>query len=177
MPGPDGAVGGAGARPRVPSVSCLCDTRHSPQLCLQTLYAYLSRETGYPPRRSGANGTPRKFTKYPQVRFARGGSRTDRAQEWVTSFEVTLGAAARVRLPEVVDRHRSCYDLVPKIPGFARVFRPERIPVSLLRRLGIARRAVAVYGKQRRGFEMARAMTAWTERHRRYSRMARHDSP
>ena len=54
------------------------------------------------------------------------------------------------------------FDQLPAIPGFTELFGTSVFPCPYCEGWEYRGRAVAVYGKRRRGFEMARALTAWT---------------
>jgi thioredoxin reductase len=54
------------------------------------------------------------------------------------------------------------FDQLPAIPGFTELFGTSVFQCPYCDGWEYRDRAVAVYGKRRRGFEMARALTAWT---------------
>jgi len=76
-------------------------------------------------------------------------------------FEVTLGSRQRVRCRKLLIA-TGMFDVLPRIPGFAEMFGSSVFQCPYCDGWEMRGKALAVYGRRRRGFEMARALTSWT---------------
>jgi thioredoxin reductase len=135
----------------------LCDTGTPRSYASKRMYAYLSRD-GVSPEAFRRNAR-REVTKYPRVRLR--DVEITAARRVGDGFEVTLGARQRVRCRKLLIA-TGLYDLVPKIPGFAECFGRTVFQCPYCDGWELRGQPVAVYGRRQRGFEMARALTAWT---------------
>ena len=93
-------------------------------------------------------------------------------------FEVALGTGRRVRCRKLLIA-TGLFDFVPRIPGFAECFGRTVFQCPYCDGWELRDQPLAIYGRRQRGFEMARALTAWsrdlmlfTDGPSRYSRRA-----
>jgi thioredoxin reductase len=136
----------------------LCDTGTPRSWASKRMYAYLSRDGVSPAvfRREAR----REVAKYSQVRFRQ--VEVTGARRVADGFEVTLASRQRVRCRKLLIA-TGLYDLVPKIPGFLECFGRTVFQCPYCDGWELRGKAIAVYGRRQRGFEMARAMTAWSQ--------------
>jgi thioredoxin reductase len=76
-------------------------------------------------------------------------------------FSVTLGKRGRVRSRKLLIA-TGVFDELPPIDGMEELFGTSVFQCPYCDGWEVRGAAIAVYGKRRRGFEMARAMTAWS---------------
>ncbi len=76
-------------------------------------------------------------------------------------FEVKLSRGATVRARKLL-LATGVFDRLPSVPGLAKLFGTSVFQCPYCHGWEFRDGAVAVYGRGKRGFEMARAMTAWT---------------
>ncbi len=77
-------------------------------------------------------------------------------------FEVTLASGRRVKCRKLLIA-TGMMDVLPAIPGFEQFFGRTVFQCPYCDGWEMRGKALAVYGRRRRGFEMARALTAWTD--------------
>jgi thioredoxin reductase len=135
----------------------LCDTGRPRSWASKKMYAFLSRD-GIPPARF-RDLSRRELLKYPDVRFAAVEVRGARRQG--THFVVQLGARRRVRARKLLIA-TGVLDVLPPLPGIDKLFGRSVFQCPYCDGWEMRTRRVAVYGRRQRGFQMARAMTAWT---------------
>jgi thioredoxin reductase len=135
----------------------VCDTGTPRSWASKHLYAYLSRD-GTPPARFRQLAY-RELARYPNVKFLEfevtRARRTRRGE-----FEVQLGAR-RVHCRKLLIA-TGVFDLIPRIPGFQELFGRSVFQCPYCDGWELRGTPLAVYGRRRRGFEMARALTGWT---------------
>jgi thioredoxin reductase len=135
----------------------ICDKGTPRSWAAKHMHAYLSRE-GMSPDEFRALGR-REILRHPGVRFLSAEvASARRASE--THFEVRVGRR-RFRGRKLLIA-TGVLDLLPDIPGFGALFGHSIFQCPYCDGWEMRGRRVAVYGRRRRGFEMARAMTAWT---------------
>jgi thioredoxin reductase len=120
------------------------------------MYAYLSRD-GFPPSRFRDLGR-REALKYPGVRFAPVEVQT--AQRDGDRFVVGLAQREPVRTRKFLIA-TGLFDEVPRIAGIDELYGKTVFQCPYCDGWEVRNQRIAVYGKGKRGFEMARAMTAW----------------
>jgi thioredoxin reductase len=137
----------------------ICDTGTPRSWASRRMHAYLSRD-GMSPAAFLARGR-RELDAYPSVRY--------RALEVLNArrvendgFEVTLAKTSRIRCRKLLIA-TGLFDLVPRIPGIDTLFGRSVFQCPYCDGWEMRGRKVAVYGRQQRGFQMARAMTAWAD--------------
>jgi thioredoxin reductase len=136
----------------------LCDTGTPRSWASKRMYAYLSRDGVDPAifRREAR----REVAKYPQVRFRE--IEVTAARRVAGGFEVSLGKRQHVRCRKLLIA-TGLYDLVPMISGFVECFGRTVFQCPYCDGWELRGEALAVYGRRQRGFEMARALTAWSD--------------
>jgi thioredoxin reductase len=135
----------------------LCDTGTPRSWASKEMHAYLSRD-GIAPARFHELAR-REVLRYPGVRFAP--VEVTRARRAGEGFIVTLGAARRVRARKLLIA-TGLFDQLPRLPGFDELFGRSVFQCPYCDGWEMRDRKVAVYGRGQRGFQMARALTAWT---------------
>jgi thioredoxin reductase len=135
----------------------LCDTGTPRSWASKEMHAYLSRD-GVPPQEFLAIGR-RELRRYRGVRYlpqeVRGARRSG------TGFAVRLADGRRVNCRKLLIA-TGVFDIVPRIPGIDELFGHSVFQCPYCDGWEMRDRRVLAYGRTRRGFEMARAMTAWT---------------
>jgi thioredoxin reductase len=96
--------------------------------------------------------------RYPLVEFAPVAVRTVRRDE--TGFVATLAPNRRVRTRKILIA-TGLFDQIPRLPGIDALFGHSVFQCPYCDGWEMRDRKVAVYGRGQRGFQMARAMTAW----------------
>jgi thioredoxin reductase len=133
----------------------LCDTGTSRSRASQEMHAYLSRD-GIQPARF-LDLARREVLRYPSVRFAPVEVR--RARRRHTGFLVTLsGRQVQARKLLIAT---GLWDIVPPLAGIESLFGRSVFQCPYCDGWEMRDRRIAVYGRGQRGFQMARAMTAW----------------
>ena len=135
----------------------LCDTGTPRSWASKEMHAYLSRD-GTPPHEFLALGR-REVRRYPGVRYL--------PQEVCTARRVRDGFAVRLANGREVQCRKlliatGVFDIVPRIPGIDDLFGRSVFQCPYCDGWEMRDRRVLAYGRGQRGFEMARAMTAWT---------------
>jgi thioredoxin reductase len=134
----------------------LCDTGTPRSWASKEMHAYLSRD-GIPPARF-LDIARREVLAYPGVRYA--AHAVTGARRTAAGFAVTVGAGNRVSTRKLLIA-TGLFDIVPRIPGIDELFGRSVFQCPYCDGWEMRGRRVAVYGKRQRGFQMARAMTAW----------------
>ncbi|HTU65313.1 MAG TPA: NAD(P)/FAD-dependent oxidoreductase, partial [Steroidobacteraceae bacterium] len=134
----------------------LCDTGTPRSWASKEMHAYLSRD-GMPPARflELARG---EALEYAGVKFAPVEVRA--ARRVGDGFVVSLGARREVRARKLLIA-TGLFDAIPRIPGIDELFGRSVFQCPYCDGWEMRGRKVAVYGRGTRGFQMARAMTAW----------------
>jgi thioredoxin reductase len=135
----------------------LCDTGTPRSWASKAMHAFISRD-GIPPDRF-LELARREALRYPGVEFAPVevlGARRDG-----TGFVVTLAARRRVRARKLLIA-TGLFDAIPRIPGIDDVFGRSVFQCPYCDGWELRDRKLAVYGRGQRGFQMARAITAWS---------------
>jgi thioredoxin reductase len=122
------------------------------------MYAYLSRD-GISPSAFRAVSRA-QLQRYPGVRF-RAAEVVNAVRRRAGGFTVHLATGSKVRSRKLLIA-TGLFDLVPKIPGIDQFFGRSVFPCPYCDGWEMRDKRIAVYGRGRRGYEMARAMTAWT---------------
>jgi thioredoxin reductase len=134
----------------------LCDTGTPRSWASKAMHAYLSRD-GILPKRF-LDLSRREVLGYPGVKFRPVEVRSARRRR--DGFEVTLARGAKVHARKLLIA-TGLFDLVPRIPGIDELFGTSVFQCPYCDGWEMRDRRVAIYGRQQRGFEMARALTAW----------------
>ena len=134
----------------------LCDTGTPRSWASKAMHAYLSRD-GILPKRF-LDLSRREVLRYPGVKFLP--VEVTRARRERDGFVVTLARGAKVRARTLLIA-TGLFDLMPRIPGIDELFGTTVFQCPYCDGWEMRDRRVAVYGRRQRGFEMARAMTAW----------------
>ncbi|HKU89958.1 MAG TPA: NAD(P)/FAD-dependent oxidoreductase [Steroidobacteraceae bacterium] len=135
----------------------LCDTGTPRSWASKEMHAYLSRD-GMSPQEFLALGR-REVRRYPGVHYL--------PQEVCTARRVREGFAVRLANGREVQCRKlliatGVFDIVPRIPGIDEMFGRSVFQCPYCDGWEMRDRAVLAYGRGQRGFEMARAMSAWT---------------
>jgi thioredoxin reductase len=156
----------------------LADTGTPRSWSSKEMHAYLSRD-GIVPARFLEIGR-RQVLQYPGVKYAP--VAVEKARRTAGGFRVTLGPPGRRRQvrTRILLIATGVFDLVPRIAGIDALFGRSVFQCPYCDGWEMRNRRVVVYGRGQRGFQMARAMTAWasdivlcTDGPARYSRDAR----
>lgn len=135
----------------------LCDTGTPRSWAAKEMHAYLSRDGVGPDLFRTISR--REVLRYPDVRFLP--VEVQSARRAGTGFEVRLAGRRRVHARKLLIA-TGVYDLLPPLPGIESLFGTSVFQCPYCDGWEMRARRIAVYGKGRRGFEMARALTAWT---------------
>ena len=136
----------------------ICDRGTPRSWASKRMYAYLSRDSIEPAsfRRIGR----RELARYPKVEMR--DVEVTRARKRRRKFEITLASGARVACRKLLIA-TGMMDILPAIPGFEQLFGRTVFQCPYCDGWEMRGKALAVYGRRRRGFELARALTAWTD--------------
>jgi thioredoxin reductase len=135
----------------------LCDTGTPRSWASKEMHAYLSRDGIVPAR--FLDIARREVRRYPGVRFMPVEVTTARRQR--DGFRVNLAGRPAVRTRRLLIA-TGLFDIVPRIPGIDELFGRSVFQCPYCDGWEMRNRRIAVYGRRQRGFQMARAMTAWT---------------
>ena len=135
----------------------LCDTGTPRSWASKEMHAYLSRD-GLPPQEFLAIAR-REVRRYPGVRYLP--QEVRRARRVGAGFAVRLANGREVRSRRLLIA-TGVFDHVPRIPGIDGLFGRSVFQCPYCDGWEMRDRRVLAFGRGRRGFEMARAMTAWT---------------
>ncbi|MFC4314172.1 NAD(P)/FAD-dependent oxidoreductase [Steroidobacter flavus] len=137
----------------------ICDKGTPRNWASKRMHGFITRD-GIDPRefRSLAHA---ELARYPQVKF--------RAQVVVGATQLKSGAGFKVTLARgspVLTRKlllaTGVLDRLPSVPGIEKFFGVSAFQCPYCHGWEFRDRAIAVYGRGKKGLEMARAMTAWT---------------
>ena len=136
----------------------LCDTGTPRSWASKEMHGFLTRDGIAPAQfRRLAH---KELSRYPGVVF-RMAEVTAAARTARGHFEVTIGEQRRVRSRKLLIA-TGVFDHVPALDGIEQFFGTSVFQCPYCDGWEMRDRPIAVYGKRRRGFEMARAMTAWS---------------
>jgi thioredoxin reductase len=136
----------------------LCDTGTPRSWASKQMHAYLSRD-GISPAAFLERGRA-ELARYPNVRL--NAVAVERAQALAAGgFDVTCGRQ-RVRCRKLLIA-TGLFDIVPRIPGIDSLFGRSVFQCPYCDGWEMRERRIAVYGRRLRGYEMARALTAWAK--------------
>ena len=136
----------------------LCDTGTPRSWASKEMHGFLTRDCIPPDEfRRLAHA---ELARYPSVVF-RVAEVTGAARGSDGQFQVTLGKRRRVRSRKLLIA-TGVFDHLPAIDGIEQYFGTSVFQCPYCDGWEVRNTAIAVYGKRRRGFEMARALTAWT---------------
>ena len=133
----------------------LCDTGTPRSWASKAMHAYLSRDGVHPQR--FLEVSRREVLRYRSVRFAP--LEVTSARRRGGHFAITAGK--RVVTARKLLIATGLFDLVPRIPGIDPLFGHTVFQCPYCDGWEMRGQKIAVYGKGQRGFQMARAMTAW----------------
>jgi thioredoxin reductase len=136
----------------------VCDTGTPRSWASKEMHGFLTRDGIAPAEfRRLAH---QELSRYPSVEF-RAVEVTGATRSRSGHFSATIGKRVRVRSRKLLIA-TGVFDHVPKLEGIERFFGTSVFQCPYCDGWEMRNAAIAVYGKQRRGFEMARAMTAWS---------------
>jgi thioredoxin reductase len=133
----------------------LCDTGTPRSWASKEMHAFLSRD-GTPPQKFLELGR-REVLGYRGVRFLP--KEVTHARRRGDLFVVKIGKRTVTARKLLIAT--GVFDIVPRIPGIDELFGHTVFQCPYCDGWEMRGRKVAVYGKGQRGFQMARAMTAW----------------
>jgi thioredoxin reductase len=134
----------------------LCDTGTPRSGASKEMHAYLSRD-GIPPQRF-LEIARRELLKYPAVEFRP--VAVQDARRTGALFSVGLADRGRVRTRKLLIA-TGLYDLLPPLPGIEPLYGSSVFQCPYCDGWEMRNRRIAIYGQRQRGFQMARAITAW----------------
>ena len=136
----------------------VCDSGTPRSWASKRMYAYLSRDEIAPGRFRQIGR--QELAKYKGV-DVRDVEVTQARRVGREGFEVTLGTGRRYACRKLLIA-TGMMDVLPAIPGFEQLFGHTVFQCPYCDGWEMRGKALAVYGRRRRGFEMARALTAWS---------------
>jgi thioredoxin reductase len=136
----------------------VCDDGTPRSWASKRMYAYLSRD-GIPPSRLRESGR-RELAKYPGV-VVRDAEVTAARRVKSGGFELTVGSRTRIGCRKLLIA-TGMLDVLPNIPGFIDLFGRSVFQCPYCDGWEMHDKPLVAYGRGRRGYEMARALTAWT---------------
>jgi len=136
----------------------LCDTGTPRSWASKEMHGFLTRD-GIAPMEF-RRLAQRELARYPSVVF-RGAEITAASRNAAGHFTVTLGKGRAVGCRKLLIA-TGVFDHLPKLDGIEKFFGTSVFQCPYCDGWEMRDAPIAVYGKRRRGFEMARAMTAWT---------------
>jgi thioredoxin reductase len=136
----------------------LCDTGTPRSWASKEMHGFLTRDCIAPDKfRQLAHD---ELARYPSVEF-RSVEVTSAVRAADGCFAITLGKSRRVRSRKLLIA-TGVFDRLPAIPRIEEFFGTSVFQCPYCDGWEVRGARVAVYGKRRRGLEMARALTAWT---------------
>jgi thioredoxin reductase len=135
----------------------LCDTGTPRSWASKEMHAYLGRD-GTPPQEFLALAR-REVCRYPGVRYLP--QEVCAARRAAGGFTVQLADGRRVRCRKLLIA-TGLFDIIPRIPGIDTLFGRSVFQCPYCDGWEMRDRRVLVFGRRQRGFEMARAITAWS---------------
>jgi thioredoxin reductase len=136
----------------------LCDTGTPRSWASKEMHAYLSRD-GLPPAEF-LRIARREVRRYPGVKYLPQEVRA--ARRTATGFSVRLADGRRVRCRKLLIA-TGVFDVVPRIPGIDELFGRSVFQCPYCDGWEMRHKRVLAYGRGKRGFQMARALTAWCD--------------
>jgi thioredoxin reductase len=136
----------------------LYDTGTPRSWASKEMHGFLTRD-GVPPAEFRRLGH-KELSRYPSVVFCKA-EVTAASRLADGQFVVTLATRRRVRSRKMLIA-TGVFDHLPRIQGIEEFFGSSVFQCPYCDGWEVRDAPVAVYGKRQRGFEMARAMTAWT---------------
>jgi thioredoxin reductase len=136
----------------------LCDTGTPRSWAAREMHGFLTRD-GVPPAEF-RRLAHKELARYPSVEF-RAVEVTAATRNASGRFSVTLGKRRRVRSRKLLIA-TGVFDHLPTLDGIEQFFGTSVFQCPYCHGWEMREAPIAVYGKRRRGFEMARAMTAWS---------------
>jgi thioredoxin reductase len=136
----------------------LCDTGTPRSWASKEMHGFLTRD-GIPPAEF-RRLAHKELSRYPSVEF-RAVEVTSATRNGNGDFSVTIGKRRRVRSRKLLIA-TGVFDHLPKLEGIEQFFGTSIFQCPYCDGWEMRNAPIAVYGKRRRGFEMARAMTAWS---------------
>jgi thioredoxin reductase len=136
----------------------LCDTGTPRSWAAKEMHGFLTRD-GIAPAQFRRLAR-RELSRYPSVEF-RAVEVTAAARNGDGHFMVTFGKGRSVRCRKLLIA-TGVFDHLPRLEGIDKFFGTSVFQCPYCDGWEVRDAPIAVYGKRRRGFEMARAMTAWT---------------
>jgi thioredoxin reductase len=135
----------------------ICDTGAPRSWASTEMHAFLTRD-GCSPDRFRALGRE-ELRRYPSVRFR--SAEVTHAARSGRGFEVTVNGGDKAFCRKLLIA-TGLHDVLPPIAGIEAYFGKSVFQCPYCDGWEMRDAPTAVYGKRRRGFELARAMTAWT---------------
>jgi thioredoxin reductase len=136
----------------------LCDTGTPRNWAAKEMHGFLTRD-GVPPAEF-RRLAHQELARYPSVVF-RAAEVTDASRDTDGYFSVTIGKSRAVRTRKLLIA-TGVFDHLPGLEGIQQFFGTSVFQCPYCDGWEVRDTPIAVYGKRRRGFEMARAMTAWS---------------
>jgi thioredoxin reductase len=136
----------------------LCDRGTPRNWAAKEMHSFITRD-GVHPREFKAQAHE-ELGRYPSVTFRK--SRVTSAERAASGgFHVTLQRRSKVWARKLL-LATGVFDVLPPLQGIERFFGTSVFQCPYCDGWEIRDRPVAIYGKRQRGFEMSRALTAWT---------------
>jgi thioredoxin reductase len=136
----------------------LCDRGTPRNWAAKEMHSFITRD-GVDPREFRA-GAHEELSCYPSVTF-RKVRVTGAARAPSGGFDVTLQGRSKVWTRKLL-LATGVFDVLPPVQGIERFYGTSVFQCPYCDGWEIRDQPIAVYGKRQRGFEMARALTAWT---------------
>jgi thioredoxin reductase len=136
----------------------LCDRGTPRNWAAKQMHGFITRD-GTDPRQFRAQAH-QELGRYPSVTF-RKARVTSAAQASGGGFDVTLRGRTKVWTRKLL-LATGVFDILPPLQGIERFYGTSVFQCPYCDGWEIRDQPVAIYGKRQRGFEMARALTAWT---------------
>lgn len=136
----------------------LCDRGTPRNWAAKEMHSFVTRD-GINPSEFRARAHE-ELSRYPSVTFRKVRvSHADRVSSG--GFDITLQARSKVWARKLL-LATGVFDVLPPLQGIERFYGTSVFQCPYCDGWEIRDQAVAIYGKRQRGFEMARALTAWT---------------
>ena len=137
----------------------LCDRGTPRNWAAKEMHSFITRD-GVHPREFRALAHE-ELSRYPSVTFRK--SRITSAERVASGgFHVTLQRRSKVWARKLL-LATGVFDVLPPLQGIERFYGTSVFQCPYCDGWEIREQAVAIYGKRQRGFEMSRALTAWTD--------------
>jgi thioredoxin reductase len=136
----------------------LCDTGTPRSWASKEMHSFLTRDRIHPAEFRQLAHT--ELARYPSVVF-RAAEVTTASRAANGHFTVTIGKSRTVRARKLLIA-TGLFDHLPRLAGIEEFFGTSVFQCPYCDGWEMRDAPIAVYGKRRRGFEMARAMTAWS---------------